>query len=139
MIESRQESQPPGPSERAIEFSDNTFVVDAALIGELLHIPASRVPALMREGKITSACERGVDEHDDEFRLTFFYGSRRARLGTDPTGRIFRRSVVDFGDRPIRDALLPAGASTASLLVSPKTGGHNDRHSFSPGHRSARH
>jgi hypothetical protein len=41
MIESRQES--PRPSERAIEFSDNTFLVEAALVGELLHIPATRV------------------------------------------------------------------------------------------------
>jgi len=101
MIKSRQEPQPPSPSESASELSDNTFVVDAALIGQLLRIPASRVPILMREGKITSACERGVDEHQGEFRLTFFYRSRRARLGTDPSGRIFRKSVIDFGDRPV--------------------------------------
>ena len=110
MYESRQEAEPSRSSERAIEFSDNTFLVDAALIGELLHIPASRVPALMREGKITSACERGVDEDQGEFRLTFFYRSRRARLGTDPTGRILRKSVIDFGDHPVPDALHRAGA-----------------------------
>ena len=105
MIESRQETEPPRPSERVIEFSDNTFLVDAVLIGELLRVPPSRVPTLMREGRITSACERGVDEHAGEFRLTFFYGNRRARLGTDPTGRILRKSVIDFGDQPIPDAL----------------------------------
>lgn len=110
MVESRRETQPPGPSERAIEFSDNTFLVDAALIGELLHVPAAHVPALMRDGKITSACERGVDEHEGQFRLTFFYRNRRARLGTDPTGRILRRSVIDLGERPIPDALRRPGA-----------------------------
>lgn len=110
MIESREETGPPRPSERVIEFSDNTFLVDALLIGELLHVPPSRVPALMREGRITSACERGVDEHAGEFRLTFFYRNRRARLGTDPTGRILRKSVIDFGDQPIPDALHRAGA-----------------------------
>ncbi len=62
----------PGPSEHAIEVSDNTFVVDASLIGELLHLPVTQVAALMREGRITSACERGADEHEGEFRLTFF-------------------------------------------------------------------
>src|SRR5689334_22558246 len=44
MIESRHETQPPRLSERAIEFSDDTFLVDAVLIGELLHMPPSRVP-----------------------------------------------------------------------------------------------
>lgn len=110
MIERRQETPLPKPSERVVEFSDNTFLVDAALIGELLQIPASRVPALMRDGKITSACERGVDDNAGEFRLTFFYRNRRARLGTDPEGRILRKSVIDFGDRPIPDALHRAGA-----------------------------
>lgn len=109
MTKSGQETEP-RPSEPAVEFSDNTFVVDAGLIGELLHVPPSRVPALMREGKITSACERGVDEHVGEFRLTFFYGNRRARVGTDPAGRILRRSVIDFGDRPVSDALRRTGA-----------------------------
>lgn len=109
MIERRQETPLPKPPERVVEFSDNTFLVDAALIGELLQIPASRVPALMRDGKITSACERGVDENAGEFRLTFFYRNRRARLGTDPEGRILRKSVIDFGDRPIPDALHRAG------------------------------
>ena len=110
MIEGCRESQPQKSSDRAVEFSDNTFLVDAALIGELLHVSQTRVPALMREGRITSACERGMDEHEGEFRLTFFYHSRRARLSTDLTGRILRRSVVDFGDRRIREAMHQAGA-----------------------------
>jgi hypothetical protein len=108
MIESRQES--PRPSERAVEFSDNTFLVDAALVGELLRIPPTRVPALMREGRITSACERGMDEHAGEFRLSFFYRNRRARVSTDLAGRILRRSAIDFGERPIPDTMRRAGA-----------------------------
>ena len=108
MIESRQES--PWPSERAVEFSDNTFLVDAALVGELLRIPPTRVPAMMREGRITSACERGMDEHAGEFRLSFFYRNRRARVSTDLAGRILRRSAIDFGERPIPDTMRRAGA-----------------------------
>jgi hypothetical protein len=92
-------------SPRDIEFNDDTFVVDAALLGELLDVPASRVPVLMRDGTITSVCERGVDDNEGEFRLSFFHRNRRARLSTDLTGRIIRRSTVDFGDRPIPDAL----------------------------------
>jgi len=101
MIENRRETASPPRSQCAIEFSDNTFVVDAVLIGELLRLPPSQVPILMRAGRITSACERGIDEHAGEFRLSFFYRNRRARLGTDPEGRILRKSTVDFGDRPI--------------------------------------
>ena len=60
MIENRQDAESQAPSNRDIEFSDNTFVVDAALIGEILQVPATSVPILMREGRITSVCERGT-------------------------------------------------------------------------------
>lgn len=109
MIEINREAGLSGPSQRAIEFSDGAFVVDAALIGELLHLPVSEVPVLMRGGAVTSACERGADEHEGEFRLTFFYRNRRARLTTDSAGRLLRRSVIDFDDRPVPDALHRAG------------------------------
>lgn len=110
MIESRPDAGSPRPPDCPIEFDGDAFLVDAALIGELLHVPAGRVPDLMREGQITSACERGIDEHEGEFRLTFFYGNRRARLSTDSRGRILRRSVIDFGDQPMPDSLHRAGA-----------------------------
>jgi uncharacterized protein DUF6522 len=87
-----------------IQFVDDAFVVDAALVGELLRLPASRVQVLMRSGRITSVCERGIDEHAGEFRLSFFYGNRRARLSTDLEGRVLRKSAIDFGDRPIAGA-----------------------------------
>ncbi len=90
-----------------IQFADDAFVVDAALVGELLQLPASRVQVLMRSGMITSVCERGTDEHAGEFRLSFFYGSRRARLSTDLEGHILRKSAIDFGDRPIAGARPP--------------------------------
>ena len=109
MIESCQRAETPEPFPRDIEVSDGTFVIDAALLGELLELPASRVPILMREGAITSACERGVDDNEGEIRITFFHRNRRARLTMDPTGRIIRRSIIDFGDRPIPDALHQPG------------------------------
>ncbi len=110
MIESSQGDESLGPSDLPIEFSENTFLVDAALIGHLLRVPAAHVPVLMREGKLTSACERGTDEHEGEFRLTFFCGNVRARLSADARGRILRRSVIDFGDRPIPSAMRRGGA-----------------------------
>ena len=106
MIQNRREAETPEPSLRD---TDGAYVIDATLLGGLLGIPASRVPVLMRERVITSVCERGVDDNAGEYRLTFFYRNRRARLGLDSTGRILRKSVIDFGDRPIPDALHRSG------------------------------
>jgi hypothetical protein len=110
MTEHCQDAESPARPPRDIEFNDGTFVVDAVLLGELLDVPASRVPSLMRDGAITSVCERGVGDHEGEFRLKFFYRNRRARLSVDPTGRIIRRSTIDFGDRPIPDSLHRPGS-----------------------------
>ncbi|HVV43085.1 MAG TPA: DUF6522 family protein [Nitrobacter sp.] len=104
MIESIPCTGPVVASPRPVEVHHDTFVVDAALVGELLRLPASRVQDLMRSGRITSACERGIDEHAGEFRLSFFYRNRRARLSTNLEGRVLRKSAIDFGDRPIPDA-----------------------------------
>jgi hypothetical protein len=105
MTEHCQDAESPERSPRDIEFNGGTFLVDAALLAELLDVPASRVPILMRDGAITSVCERGVDDNEGEFRLSFFHRNRRARLSMDLTGRIIRRSTIDFGDRPIPGAL----------------------------------
>jgi len=83
-----------------VEGNAGDFSVDAALVGELLDIAACDVLPLMREGRITSRCERGEGEHAGQYRLTFFRPGRRARLSIDAAGRIIRRSIVDYGERP---------------------------------------
>lgn len=98
------ENGPAAARQGAVDIRDDTFMVDATLIGELLGLSASHVPLLMRQGEITSVCERGFEEHAGEFRLSFFYSNRRARLSTDLEGRILRKSIVNFGDRPLSDA-----------------------------------
>ncbi|MPZ37167.1 MAG: hypothetical protein GEU95_03735 [Rhizobiales bacterium] len=87
-----------------VDIVDGTFVVDAALIGELLGIPAADVPALMRSRAITSVCETGVDADQGTFRLNVFHRARHARLRVDATGRILQRSVIDFGKETLRRA-----------------------------------
>jgi hypothetical protein len=126
MIESRQDANSSIPSRPVIEIRDDTFVVDATIIGELLHLSASRVQMLMNSGKITSACERGIDDHAGEFRLSFFYRNRRARLSTDLEGHILRRSVVDFGDRPIPGTRHRSGSGNEDPIdqgFQPRKGG----------------
>ena len=78
-------------------FEDGAVVVDAAAIGRSLGIDDALVQPLMREGKITSLCEHGTDEDAGTYRLTFFYGSRRARMIVTQDGSIVRHSRIDFG------------------------------------------
>ncbi len=88
-----------------VEIANGDIQVDAVLLGELLSIPPAEIPALMRAGAITSRCERGVDAHEGQFRLSFFYKSRRARLVVNSAGRILQRSMIDFGQLPLPRAL----------------------------------
>jgi hypothetical protein len=97
--------------------TDSGIVVDAALLSELLAVAAADVPSLMRIRAITSICERGMAAHQGEYRLSFFYRNRRARLSIDGSGRILRRSVVDFGQSAMpRTRRRPEGPAT------PRTG-----------------
>jgi hypothetical protein len=84
-----------------IEFEDGGFRIDARIVGEALGIEASLVPARMREGAITSLCERGLDEDAGHYRLTFFHKGTRLRLVVDAAGNITQRSVLDLGERRV--------------------------------------
>jgi hypothetical protein len=85
----------------AIEIDRNAILVEAAIIAEGLGLAASRMPALIRSGEVTSICERGVGEDQGRYRLTFFHAGKRLRLVVDSEGRLIRRSTIDFGDRPL--------------------------------------
>jgi hypothetical protein len=100
-----------------VEINDKTISVDATLLGELLEVLPSDIAALMREHAITSVCERGIDAHEGEFRLSFFYRNRRARLSVDGSGQVLRRSIVDFGDRPLPRALHSQGTNSARRVA----------------------
>lgn len=96
-----------------VEIDDKAISVDAAILGELLEVLPADVPALMRDHAITSVCERGIDAHQGEFRLSFFYRNRRARLSVDGSGQVMRRSIIDFGDRPLPRTLHGQGTDRA--------------------------
>jgi hypothetical protein len=84
-----------------VKITDGDIVVDAALIAEVLDIPLDDVRTLMHAKEITTICEKGVDADEGEYRLSFFSRSRRAYLYVDTGGRILRRSIIDFGARPL--------------------------------------
>lgn len=91
-----------------IEFEEGG--IQATIVAEGLKIDPSLVQARMREGKITTLCERGIDDDAGRHRLTFFSESRRLRLLVDEEGNILQRSTVDFGDRGLPASARKPGA-----------------------------
>lgn len=87
-------------STRKVERDGDDFILDASLVGELLDVQPSDVPALMQNGRTTSVCEMGVDADRGTFRLNLLYLGRHARLRVDSAGHILHRSIIDFGDAP---------------------------------------
>ena len=77
-----------------IEWDADVCSVDATLIAELLRTTPQAVLALIRSGRITTRCERGVDEDAGRFRLSFRYGARRLQLLVDSGGTVLGQSVV---------------------------------------------
>jgi hypothetical protein len=88
-----------------IEFEEDTIRVDVTIVAKGIGIDPSLVLEHMREGKLTSRCERGIEEDAGRYRLTFFSDNRRFRLIVDDQGHVVQRSTLDFGDRS-----LPASA-----------------------------
>jgi hypothetical protein len=93
-----------------IVFQEGAIEVDARLIAQGLGLDVASLQELMRESKITSLCERGVDNDLGLHRLTFFYGNRRFRLVVGQAGNVIWQSSIDFGDRPLPAAMHKPGA-----------------------------
>jgi hypothetical protein len=101
-----------------IEFEEGAIQIDAAIIGEGLGIQPSLVQTQMREGKITSLCERGIEEDSGRYRLTFFSESRRFRLVVDERGNVVQRLTIDFSDRPLPVSARKPGTQLRSKAKS---------------------
>ncbi len=84
-----------------ISFASGAIEVEAPVIAEALDLPPEVLMTMIRSGQITSLCERGVDADEGHYRLTFFHRSKRLRFVVDERGQIIRRSIIDFGDRPL--------------------------------------
>jgi hypothetical protein len=85
----------------AVQVNPAAIQVDASIVGQGLELEPSEVQSLMREGAITSSCERGIEDDAGRYRLIFFYKSRRLRLISDEAGRVIQRSTIEFGNRPL--------------------------------------
>jgi Family of unknown function (DUF6522) len=93
-----------------VEFEDGAIQVDVAVVAKGLGIEPPLVQEGMREGRITSLCERGVDEDEGRYRVTFFSENRRFRLTVDNEGNVVQRSAIDFGERGLPASARKPGA-----------------------------
>lgn len=80
-----------------LERDGEGFCIDAGFLGDLFDMPAGGVQDLLRNGRITSLCERGEGDDAGRFRLTFTGENRQVKLETDVAGKVLRRSVINFG------------------------------------------
>ncbi len=98
------------PVAATIEFEEGAVQVDVTIVAKGLGIEPPIVQERMRERKITSRCERGIDEDEGRYRLTFFSENRRFRLVVDSGGNVLQHSAIDFGDRHLPNSVRKPGA-----------------------------
>jgi Family of unknown function (DUF6522) len=100
---------PPQDPQSVSAQNPEDVVVDAQLLAALFEITPDALKTAMRSGTVTSLCERGTQEHEGLYRLSFFYGSRRVRLNLNQLGEVLTRSVVDFAEAPLPAAMRRPG------------------------------
>lgn len=84
-----------------IEFQEGGIQVDATVVADGLEIEPTLLLERIRDGRISTLYERGIDEDEGRHRLTFFSENRRFRILVDEDGNVLQRSVIDFGDRAV--------------------------------------
>lgn len=77
----------------SVERSGDDFIVDAAILARAFGLEPEEVRAMMRDGRITSRCEAGMDEDAGRWRLSFFHAGRICRLTVDGSGEILKQST----------------------------------------------
>ena len=92
-----------------LEPGENGFIIDVNDLAPLLEIAPDEVQALMRDNKILTQSETGIDEHAGTHRLTFRYGGISVRLTVDEDGHVLKR----------RKTKVPSGTGLYSFLDTP--------------------
>jgi hypothetical protein len=78
-----------------IEVGEAGFVVDAEVLADAFGVSSAQVQPLMQSGTITSLCEKGIDDDEGRWRLTFYHQNRALRLTVNAGGEILGRSMFD--------------------------------------------
>jgi hypothetical protein len=84
---------------RRAEISASGFQLEASVVADTFRVSPAEIMAHIRDGRMTTRCEAGVDEDQGRHRLTFFLGNRQARFVIDASGQVLHSACIDFGDR----------------------------------------
>lgn len=85
-----------------ISFENGTIEVDPAIVAKGLRLDVDALRAALKDGTVTSLCEKGMEQDAGRFRLTFFSPTRRLRLVVDEGGAILQTSTADYARKPVR-------------------------------------
>ncbi len=95
---------------RRAEISASGFQLEASVVADTFRVSPAEIMAHIRDGRMTTRCETGIDEDRGRHRLTFFLGNRQARFVIDASGQVLHSSCIDFGERPLPRRGRAAGA-----------------------------
>ena len=76
----------------SIDPTDEGFQVEVELIAEGFGLTPDEVNRRMRDGRMTSRCEKGMGEDAGRWRLTFYSGGRTLRLTLGPDLQVISRA-----------------------------------------------
>ncbi|MCZ7675659.1 MAG: DUF6522 family protein [Roseovarius sp.] len=101
-----------------IEFQNGTVEVDAGILARAFRIGTDDLKRRMREGTITSRCERGEGTDAGRMRLSFYSPDRRVQVIAEESGRILTCTAADYTRRgaPAKAQPDAAGAARKSRL-----------------------
>lgn len=83
---------------------EDGFTLDAAIVAEGLGLDPGEVLPAMREGRLTSLCERGTGEDEGRNRLTFFHARRLFSVIVDDAGNVLERREATAKKKKARPA-----------------------------------
>ena len=76
-----------------VDVGSDGFIVDAGLVAKAFGVTEADVQAFMKSGDMTSRCEKGIDEDEGRWRLTFYHQDRALRLTLDGSGQILGQAT----------------------------------------------
>jgi len=79
-----------------IHFENGTLQVDPAIVAKGLRLDIEALRAALRDGTVTSLCEKGMEHDAGRYRLSFFSPTRRLRLIVDAGGVVLQTSTADY-------------------------------------------
>ena len=83
-----------------IDPTEQGFQVEAELIAEGFGLTSDEVNRRMRDGSMTSRCEKGMGEDEGRWRLTFYSQGRTLRLTLGPDLQVISRASFAAPRRP---------------------------------------